>query len=99
MSPKPIRKADADVLAIVRTMSCCICGRRPVDASHVKTRGSGGPDTTWNVVPHCRQHHQEWGQLGARRFFLRYTVALIYLRGLGWEWDGEKLWHPSLTQT
>lgn len=95
MLPKQRRKVDQEVLALVRDMPCCVCGRWPVDASHIKTRGSGGPDTTWNVVPHCRQHHDEWGRSWTR-FIAKYPPMAFKLRRLGWTWDGGRLWHPSL---
>lgn len=96
MTFKPIRKADKSILSFARSRPCAVCGRSPADASHIKTRGSGGPDTAWNVTSKCRKHHIEWGQYGPRRFFLRYPQFLVLLRSLGWEFDGVKLWHPGL---
>lgn len=50
----------------IRSLPCCHCGRRPVDAAHVKARGMGGNrDESFdegNLIPlhrdcHRRQHH------------------------------------------
>lgn len=96
MFPKQFRVEDEKVLEKVRGQGCCICGNHEVDASHIKTRGSGGPDTEWNVVAHCRLHHVEWG-VSWSRFIRRYPQMAIVLKRLGWSWDDGKLTHPSLT--
>src|SRR2546430_883261 len=94
--PKTHRLIDPDVLLQVRTQPCCICGRRPSDASHIRTRGSGGPDTLWNVFPKCREHHTEWGKMGWSLFLKRYPIFQWRLQMAGWTWEDQKLWHPGL---
>lgn len=96
MLPKPKRIVDQDVLETVRGLPCCVCGRMGVDPSHIRTRGSGGPDTPWNVVPHCRLHHTEWGQSWSK-FLRKYPPMAFMLRKMGWEWADGKLWHPGLS--
>lgn len=99
MFEKPIRAQDKDLLARIRSQQCCInqqC-QGPVDASHIKTRGSGGPDTPWNVVSHCRKHHVEWGQYGVTKFIQKYPQMAVKLKIIGWSWLGGKLTHPKLT--
>lgn len=97
MFPKTRRKVDDGVLEKRRSEPCCVCGARAnVDASHIKTRGSGGPDELWNVVAHCRLHHIEWGQLGWSKFFKKYPHFAMLLRNLGWNWSGTTLHHEGL---
>lgn len=96
MFPKQFRVEDEKVLEIVRGQGCCICGLHPVDASHIKTKGSGGPDTLWNVVAHCRRHHVEWGTSWSR-FIKRNPTMAIVLKRLGWSWDNGELWNDKLT--
>lgn len=79
------RLVDKKLLAQIRTQPCCICNARPVDACHIRTRGSGGPDTSWNVMPMCRRHHTEQGHLGWRIFTDRYPKAMHELTVRGWE--------------
>lgn len=95
MFPKQFRVEDEKVLEKVRGQGCCVCGRHPVDASHIKTKGSGGPDTDWNVVAHCRAHHQEWG-VSWSRFLRRNPQMAVVLTRLGWTWNDGKLWNPKL---
>lgn len=92
--PKPIRKKDPDLLAARRAEGCWICGKQPCDASHIKTRGSGGPDEDWNVVAKCRIHHIEWGQLGPIKFCAKYPAFALRLLALGWEIHSYGLRHP-----
>lgn len=94
MFQKPIRKKDPKLLERVKSESCWICGRGPCDPSHIKTRGSGGPDEPWNVVPKCRFHHTEWGQLGAISFCAKYPAFALRLISLGWEIHSWGLRHP-----
>lgn len=48
--------------AWIRSHPCCLCGARPVDASHIRNIGMGGTTRLYerdreNVVPHCRLCH------------------------------------------
>lgn len=95
MLPKQVRLEDEKVLEKVRGMGCCVCGKHPVDASHIKSRGSGGPDAEWNVVAHCRAHHSEWHTRGWKDFIRKYPQMSIKLTVLGWKWNGLDLWHPK----
>lgn len=91
------RIENEKLLAEIRTMPCCICGRTPADPSHIRTRGSGGPDLNFNVVPKCRTHHILWGKVGFSRFFEIYPMFKFHLEELGWSVENGKLWHPKLS--
>lgn len=96
MFSKKIRKSDKALLELIKAMPCIVCGSRlMVDPSHIKTRGSGGPDEPWNVVAKCRKHHTEWG-MSWSRFLVKYPAFAFKLRQLGWEWESGKLWNPNL---
>lgn len=96
MFPKHIRLVDEKVLEVVRGQGCCICGKTPVDPSHIRSRGAGGPDTLWNVVAHCRQHHSEWHSRGWKDFIRRHSHMGVILTRLGWKLNDGDLWHPGL---
>ena len=96
MFQKPQRTISEIVLLQRRSEPCWVCGKRPTDASHIKTRGSGGPDTLWNVVAKCRVHHTEWGQIGPVKFLAKYPNFAFRLKALGWEVENGKLNNPSL---
>ena len=94
---KPQRIENEAVLKQRRSESCWVCGRQGADASHIKTRGSGGPDEFWNVVAKCRTHHVEWGY-GSIKFLKKYPNFALRLKLLGWEWESGKLIHPNLSK-
>lgn len=75
---------------MARLMCCCACGAPPpVDAEHLQTQGSGGPDRG-NVTPLCRGCHGEkgWGveQFEARRapFWLAFPEDGEAVKGPFW---------------
>ncbi len=95
--PKKIRIEDRQLLDTYHVMRCMVCSKAPpCDPSHIKTKGSGGPDTKWNVVPMCRIHHTEWGTLGYTHFTNRYPGFGFTLKCMGWAMVNGKLWHPKL---
>ena len=95
MFGKRLRKSNKNLLAAVRMMPCSVCGRiGGNDASHIKTRGSGGDDAEWNVVSHCRMHHIEWGQKGWSHFLDKYPHFARVLHALGWSWESGRLINP-----
>lgn len=61
------RREDGAKLIFVRLLSCVICGRKPVEAAHLRVasrlygkRGVGNserPDDVW-VAPLCAGHHR-----------------------------------------
>ena len=69
MLQKQKRVVDPILLETYYKSPCIICGRCPSDPSHIKTKGSGGHDLPYNIVPKCRMHHIEWGQIGWKKFF------------------------------
>jgi len=73
--PKSPRHRDSGFLERIRGMGCIVCGIRPVDAHHLKSRAAGGPDTASNVVPICRKHHTESHTIGQRSFSKKYALG------------------------
>jgi len=58
----------------IRSLPCLVCGARPCDAAHVKSRGAGG--TSADLVPLCHAHHMEQHAIGVCTFEARYDVDL-----------------------
>jgi hypothetical protein len=104
MIPKPSRLRDERVLQNRRDQPCIVCGRSaPSDPSHIRSRGAGGPDTDWNVVSMCRDHHNEWHGVGRLTFVSRYPAFGQFLKAMGWviEAVGQgvedvEFWHPKV---
>lgn len=85
--PKPsaAEKRDGNSkkhLALVRQLSCCVTGKRPVDPHHLKEglaheRGIGRKATDRWTVPLCREKHEEVERIGSRNewaWFKRHGI-------------------------
>jgi 5-methylcytosine-specific restriction endonuclease McrA len=64
--------------------SCLVCKKINPDRAHVKTRGSGGGDEEWNIMPLCREHHVEQHKIGIVTFAEKYKAVKAYLEKHGW---------------
>lgn len=97
MIAKNKRIANRELLDFIKSQDCIACGSPgPNTPSHIKTQGSGGPDTWWNVVPKCVPCHTKWGT--SRQVFMsEYPHVWTYLSSIGWEFLDRKLWHPLLS--
>lgn len=79
---KQKRYEHAEHLKFIRTLPCFICGKRPSDPDHVKTVGSGGPDSLSNLNALCRNHHTERHAMGIKSFWAKYSDKIIKARKL-----------------
>lgn len=97
---KSKRIKDPWLLREISGKPCVICRKpAPSDPSHIKTRGSGGPDEAFNVWPKCREHHSEWHGMGSLTFLKKYPHFAYLLQQVGWEiTETADLWHPRLIQ-
>jgi len=92
---KPKRIVDKELLKTYHNMKCLLCNHKATP-SHIKTKGSGGPDLTFNLTPLCIAHHTEWGQIGWQLFCAKYPVYLRCIKAMGWEKNGVHLWNPKI---
>jgi hypothetical protein len=58
----------------MHTFGCCVCGARPIEIAHVKSRGAGG--TADDTVVMCARHHSEQHQVGVLTFQARHEIDL-----------------------
>lgn len=74
-------------MAQFRGLPCGVdgCSSTETTGSHIKSRGSGGKDSTWNVIPMCFTHHREWEDNPKREFLDKYPEFWERLKGMGWE--------------
>lgn len=94
---KSSRVQNVEILAEVRKRPCQVCNRRGVDAHHIKTKGSGGPDSEWNLLPLCRIHHSEVHQSGLDRFTQKYPQVKMMMIAMGWMFSSDEgIFHPSM---
>lgn len=68
-------------------MPCLVCGFTPVDVAHVRSKGAGGGEEAWNLMPLCRMHHREQHSMGFETFLDRYQLVKSHLQKLGWEFQ------------
>lgn len=95
---KPKRVTSKEALDDVRGKPCLIC-RQPSVACHVKTRGAGGPDADWNLMPLCVLHHTIQGTMPILDFAEKFPMVAAYLNTFGWyEANNGKLWNDRLSK-
>lgn len=70
-------------------MSDCVCKRENkcvgvIDIHHIKSRGAGGSDHPFNLMPLCRYHHSMIHAVG-QTTFIRERGLKDYLIEREWE--------------
>lgn len=87
MFPKPKRHEDRDLLNKAHTSRCVVCNKYGAVAHHVKTKGSGGPDKHWNLMPLDKRCHSEVHNIGLLKFADKYIQVKNWLLSNGWYFD------------
>ena len=64
---------------------CVVCGQGGSDEDHIKTRGSGGTDDSFNKWFLCRRHHNQKHRKGLLGFLDLYPGLREILKSKGWE--------------
>jgi hypothetical protein len=86
------REKDEKFLSLMRRVNCLCCGAvPPVDACHIKSRGSGGGDEWFNVIPMCRNCHSLQHQVGWFSFCEKFSHVKHHLELLGWSFICKRL--------
>lgn len=75
---KPKRIVSKALIDYYKSQGCAVCGWKPCDAHHLKSRGAGGDDVPENLISLCRRHHTEIHQIGKRKFLAKYGLAEWY---------------------
>ena len=84
----------------LKRSACIACSVPGIsDIHHIKSRGSGGKNDVWNMIPLCRFCHSFWHQAGYGRFFKKFPHVLGFLLDLGWELNGSKLRYYAARET
>lgn len=95
------RLTEATLLEFIRGSPCIACGAPPrSDVSHIRSRGAGGPNVPWNMIPFCRLHHVQQHQVGWNILMRCYPRVRARLLELGWQpgLTEKALWHPGLAK-
>ncbi len=83
---KPSRRRSSSERRKVTGKPCLVCGL-PSDACHIRSRGAGGGDEKWNLVPLCREHHQMQHKAGWWEMARRCWTVEVALDERGWRFD------------
>lgn len=95
---KKTRLEDRELLNKYHTKGCLACGAHPSDPCHVRSRGAGGPDVEWNVMPLCRTHHTEQHKKGWEAMASRYPKIYVFFKTHGWTFDlNGRIWNDRLS--
>jgi hypothetical protein len=95
MFQKKIRTSNKELMREYHSKKCLLCNLKATP-SHIKTRGSGGPDEPWNIVPLCFNHHVFWGKVGWRSFCQKFPAFETLIKSLGWYELNGKLFNDKL---
>jgi hypothetical protein len=83
-----MRIVDEELCKIYRSFPCLVCGtRQEVCGHHIKSKGSGGHDARYNLMPLCFNHHAEIHTIGLTRFCKKYASAKWHILDNGWKYD------------
>lgn len=85
------RFRDPKFLRFVKGLNCVCCGQSPCDPCHLRSKGAGGGDQRWNIVPMCRYHHSEQHAQGFYYMAKRYPLLMMVLVQKGWYFVDQKL--------
>lgn len=77
---------------------CVVCGDVATEVHHVKTRGAGGGDEDWNLLPICRRCHVDIHKAGLYTFSRRHRRVFEWLIKKGWECINGKWVHSNKVQ-
>ena len=67
---------------------CLNCGKKTFNGNcfhHIKTRGSGGTDDEWNLMPLCFFCHENVHKIGLKSFANKNFAVKSFLISQGWE--------------
>jgi len=79
---------DDSILDTIRAKPCAACGHPPPsDPDHIRTRGAGGTNALYNLMPLCRQCHTIRHASGYNRLIELYPTLKNKLSKKGWEYD------------
>ncbi len=68
---------DEEYLDFIHAKPCLVCGKRPVDADHLKAQGQRrSKRNDLMAIPLCRENHRERHDWGNTRFELEYNLNL-----------------------
>lgn len=69
-------------ISFIKSLPCFVCGLEgPSDPAHLRSRGAGGGDELWNLIPLCRGDHSEQHLIGLKSFVKKYHLPINWDSG------------------
>lgn len=91
---------DEEFVQAIRGLPCLACNHQPPnECHHIQSRGAGGGDDWWNLLPLCTGCHTGHGHAwhrGKLTFLKKFPHVWDHLQKLGWELNGSKLFHKEM---
>lgn len=79
--PKKKPHRDKKFLDSFKHRYCEICGAKPAEAHHLRTRGAGGGDLPSNLLALCRTCHSRAHSMGIKSFVELYKLPVKFDNG------------------
>ena len=78
----------------IRRQPCAACkAPQPSDPAHIKSRGAGGKNEDWELMPLCRPCHIMQHKVGWKKMAEMFPGVLDELDIKGWSYDAiHKKW-------
>ena len=74
-----------DYLKRIKQLHCTACLGGPSEPHHITSRGAGGKDTEWNLMPLCRKCHRLYHDKGGVYMADKYYYVYAWLIINGWK--------------
>lgn len=81
---KTYRIVDTMAKDAAKAMPCVVCARFESDPHHLVSRGAGGDDVEWNLLPLCRICHTAIHKAGLTTFSNKHPQVKAWLIEKGW---------------
>jgi 5-methylcytosine-specific restriction endonuclease McrA len=90
---KSYRIVDTMAKEAAKTQPCVVCARFEADPHHLISRGAGGHDLEWNLMPLSRDCHTMVHKIGLTKMSEKYPQVKQWLLKHDWEFDSHaKKW-------
>lgn len=96
-----MRIVDKKLCESYRGKPCAVCKWTIGSVGHhIKSKGSGGHDMAFNLMPLCHEHHRMIHDKGLPSVSAQYSEVREFLVTHGWELDSftGKWWHEGLNK-
>lgn len=84
---KTYRIIDTMATMQAKQQPCIVCGSQESDPHHLVSRGAGGDDVAWNLMPLCRVDHTAIHKAGLTTYSEKQPAVKAWLEKMGWQFN------------